>query len=91
MRTKQETVQYLCDHVFGNYTLETQNSDEKDFHNVAVWTIKEGIEKAYDFGKESLVESLAWTLSVCEELLRDGNEQEQYLMRKARKALEGAK
>jgi hypothetical protein len=40
---------------------------------------------------ERIRESLAWTLSVCEELLRDGNEQEQYLMRKARKALEGAR
>jgi hypothetical protein len=36
-----------------------------------------------------LKESLAWALSVCEELLRDGNEQEQYLLKKARLALEG--
>jgi hypothetical protein len=38
-----------------------------------------------------LKESLAWTLSVCEELLRDGDGPEQYLLKRAHLALEGGK
>lgn len=31
--------------------LETQNSNENDFMNVAVWEIKEALIKAYELGK----------------------------------------
>jgi hypothetical protein len=32
-------------------TLETQNSDRSDFHDVAVWSIKGALEAAYAAGK----------------------------------------
>lgn len=31
-------------------TLDTQNSDSDDFHEVAVWNIKEALLKAYQLG-----------------------------------------
>ena len=34
-------------------TLETQNRDSADFHNVSVWSIKEALELAYAAGKEA--------------------------------------
>nr|WP_261340799.1 hypothetical protein [Sedimentisphaera cyanobacteriorum] len=34
-------------------TLETRNWDTHDFHEHAVWSIKEALEKAYQAGKES--------------------------------------
>jgi len=32
-------------------TLKTQNSDTLDFHDLAVWQIKDMLEKAYKAGK----------------------------------------
>lgn len=32
-------------------TLETQNSDNLDFHDVAVWSLKEALQEAYEAGK----------------------------------------
>jgi len=34
-------------------TLETQNSDSKDFHNLAVWEIQAMLEEAYKKGMEA--------------------------------------
>lgn len=33
-------------------TLETRKSDDKDFHEIAVWTLKAMLEAAYRAGKE---------------------------------------
>ena len=35
-------------------TLETQNSDRSDFHDVAVWSIKSALEAAYAAGVEAV-------------------------------------
>ena len=32
-------------------TLETRNSDSLDFHDVAVWSLKEALQEAYEAGK----------------------------------------
>lgn len=32
-------------------TLETRNSDSLDFHDVAVWSLKEALQEAYKAGK----------------------------------------
>lgn len=37
---------------YGIDTLETQNSDSKDFHNLAVWEIQAMLEEAYKKGME---------------------------------------
>lgn len=34
-------------------TLETRKSDSLDFHDVAVWSIREALLAAYDAGRES--------------------------------------
>ncbi|MDD9911673.1 MAG: hypothetical protein OXR68_04135 [Alphaproteobacteria bacterium] len=34
-------------------TLDTRNSDELDFSDQAVWSIKEALEKAYKLGQKS--------------------------------------
>ena len=37
----------------GVKTLETQNSDALDFHDLAVWTLKAALEAAFNAGYES--------------------------------------
>jgi len=32
-------------------SLQSQGSDESDFHDIAVWKIKEALEEAYKAGK----------------------------------------
>lgn len=39
--------------LLGVRTLETQNSDVLDFHDVAVWTLKAALEAAFNAGYES--------------------------------------
>jgi len=34
-------------------TLDIQNSDQLDFHTLAVWTITQALEAAYEAGRES--------------------------------------
>lgn len=38
---------------YGIDSLETQNSDSKDFHDIAVWTLKAMLEEAYKKGIEA--------------------------------------
>ena len=38
---------------YGIATLETQNSDSKDFHDIAVWNLKAMLEEAYRKGMEA--------------------------------------
>lgn len=35
-------------------TLETRQSDSLDFHDIAVWSLKAALEKAYKAGQESM-------------------------------------
>ena len=34
-------------------TLETRNSDRLDFHDVAVWAIRDALAEAYDAGRRA--------------------------------------
>lgn len=34
-------------------TLETRNSDSFDFHDVAVWSLKDALEAAYESGQQA--------------------------------------
>lgn len=38
---------------FSLETLETQNSDHLDFHDVAVWAIRAALEEAFEAGKRA--------------------------------------
>jgi len=40
-------------HIVGLTTLETRKSDGLDFHDVAVWCLKEALQAAYDAGLEA--------------------------------------
>ena len=39
-------------------TLETRNSDSLDFHDVAVWGIKDALQEVYEAGKQGQKQSL---------------------------------
>ena len=49
----QETIEALAKKILMVETLETRNSDSLDFHDLAVWTIKEALEQAYKAGFEA--------------------------------------
>jgi len=49
----QETIAALAKRYLYLDTLETQNSDSLDFHDLAVWRIKEALEEAYKAGFEA--------------------------------------
>lgn len=53
-RTQAETrlAAIAADHFFID-TLETRNSDSLDFHDVAVWQIKEALMAAYEAGMQA--------------------------------------
>lgn len=53
----QKTLAALAKKILGIATLETQKSDRLDFHDVAVWSIKEALEAAYRAGQESAARS----------------------------------
>ena len=42
------------DKFLGVKTLETQNSDALDFHDLAVWTLKAALEAAFNAGYKSV-------------------------------------
>ena len=46
-----ELLELIAKEELGIDTLETQNSDSLDFHEVSVWSIKAALEKAYKAGK----------------------------------------
>ena len=54
-----KTTQYQIDQLLAEIakkhlsleTLETRNSDGLDFHEVAVWAIKDALQEAYEAGK----------------------------------------
>lgn len=43
--------------VLGIETLESRNSDELDFHEVSVWSLKKALEEAYLAGCASVTEN----------------------------------
>ena len=51
-KVKKQLEQIAKDSLFME-TLETRNSDELDFHDLATWCIKEALEAAYELGRKS--------------------------------------
>lgn len=47
------TLAAIARETLGIQTLETRRSDELDFHDVAVWSIREALERAFDAGLKS--------------------------------------
>lgn len=47
---KQEALETIAQQIFGLNSLETQNSDRLDFHEVAVWQIRAALQAAWELG-----------------------------------------
>ena len=45
-----DTINRIAREIFGVETLETRKSDSLDFYDIAVWSIKEALEAAYQAG-----------------------------------------
>ena len=50
-QTAEEAIEKIAKETLGLETLETRKSDSLDFHDLAVWNIKEALLKAYNAGK----------------------------------------
>ncbi len=53
LKMRDEIVEFLGTKVLGLETLEIRKSDRLDFHEVAVWSVKEALELAYLAGQQS--------------------------------------
>ena len=53
MKNKKATIEKIARKILGLETLETRKSDSLDFHDVAVWSIHEALEAAYNAGREA--------------------------------------
>ena len=47
---KDEAIERIARDVLAIETLETRNSDQLDFHDLAVWTLRSALEAAYEAG-----------------------------------------
>ncbi len=50
---KDATVNEIALRILGIETLETRKSDSLDFHDCAVWSIKEALEAAFEAGRKA--------------------------------------
>ena len=53
MTTKDTLLQHIAKQYLGLETLETRSADHLDFHDLAVWSIREALEAAYQAGVEA--------------------------------------
>ena len=47
-----KTIDRIAHEILNLHTLDTRNSDALDFHDLAVWKIKEALEAAYTAGQQ---------------------------------------
>ncbi|HAI12369.1 MAG TPA: hypothetical protein DCM28_11740 [Phycisphaerales bacterium] len=47
------TINEIAQRILGIDTLETRKSDSLDFHEVAIWNIKEALEAAFEAGRKA--------------------------------------
>jgi hypothetical protein len=50
---KDATVNEIAQRILRLDTLQTRKSDSLDFHDVAVWSIKEALEAAFEAGRKA--------------------------------------
>ncbi len=50
---RDTTIERIAREALGIRTLATQGRDAEDFHDVAVWTIKAALERAYEAGRKA--------------------------------------
>ncbi len=51
--TRDTKLTTIAREALGLETLETRKSDRLDFHDTAVWCVKEALEHAYEAGRQS--------------------------------------
>ena len=51
--TREQEIAELAQRILKIETLETRNSDALDFHELAVWTIQQALDAAYEAGRQS--------------------------------------
>jgi hypothetical protein len=70
MTTTEQTLAAIARQHLGIPTLETENSDILDFHDVSVWSVKAALQAAYDAGANShaalleALQHLRWMVSL---------------------------
>ena len=57
--SSRASIERIAREILGLETLETRNWDSLDFHDHAVWSIKEALEAAYDAGAKAAKEGAA--------------------------------
>lgn len=50
MTDRDKIIREIAAKVLGLETLETRNRDRLDFHEVAVWSLRQALEAAYEAG-----------------------------------------
>lgn len=58
-RKRDATIAAIARETLFIKTLETRKSDRLDFHDVAVWSVREALEKAYAAGHEAAIKHTA--------------------------------
>ncbi len=53
MKGQQPAIDDIASQILKLETLDTRNSDELDFHELAVWQIKEALQAAYNTGEKA--------------------------------------
>ena len=56
--TEEQLFEQIAKQHLNIETLKTRNSDSQDFHDCAVWSIKDAIEAAYIAGKQAAEQSV---------------------------------
>ena len=52
-QTRENQLTTIAREALGLETLETRNSDSLDFHDTAVWCVKDALQRAYEAGRAS--------------------------------------
>ncbi len=50
---KDATINEIAKSILGIDTLQTRKSDSLDFHDLAVWNLKEALEAAFEAGRKA--------------------------------------
>jgi hypothetical protein len=51
--TRDNQLSTIAREALGLETLETRSSDSLDFHDLAVWCVKDALERAYEAGRQA--------------------------------------
>ncbi len=49
--TKNQEINKIAAELLNLHTLETQHSDSKDIHELAIWSIERALDAAYEAGR----------------------------------------